>query len=188
MTPARLRLTSVLAGLALGAAVLLTWTQNWVAVTLVDGTVLSVAGQAAAPVLSTLGIAVLALSAALTIAGPVLRRVLGVLQALIGAAVVSAATTALVDPIAASASTITAATAVAGHDSVTALVASAAASIWPWFAAVAGVLLLAVGIAVLITARRWPRASRKYDAERTADTSSAGAWDALSEGDDPTSR
>jgi hypothetical protein len=188
MTAARLRLTLVLAGLALGGIVLLTWTQAWIEVALVDATTLEVTGQAAAPVLSTLGIAVLALSAALTIAGPVLRRVLGVVQALIGVAVVSAAATVIVDPIGASASTITEATAVAGSQSVAALVASVAPALWPWLAAAGGALLTIVGSAVVITASRWPRASRKYEAEGRSDPSSADAWDALSEGDDPTSR
>lgn len=188
MTAARLRLGLVLAGLALGGIVLLTWTQNWAAVVLVDGTPLKVTGQAAAPVLSTLGIAVLALSAALTIAGPVLRRVLGVVQALIGAAVVSAAVAVIVDPVGASASTITEATAVAGSQSVAALVASVEPAFWPWLATACGALLTIVGSAVVITAGRWPRASRKYEAERSTDPSSASAWDALSGGDDPTSR
>ena len=184
MTASRLRLTLVLAGLALGGLVLLTWTRNWVTVRLVDQSELVVPGQAAAPVLSTLGIAVLALSAALTIAGPVLRRVLGAVQVLIGLATVFAAIAVLADPIGASTSTITAATAVAGPESVAALVSSAATELWPSLAGIAGVLLVVVGAAVLITAGRWSPATRKYESDRGIDTSSAGAWDALSEGSD----
>lgn len=188
MTGTRLRLTLVLAGLALGGLVLLAWTQEWIAVWLMDGTRLVVAGQQAAPALSALALSTLALSAALTIAGRGLRRVLGTIEALIGAAVVTSALAVVADPVGASSSTITDATAVAGAHSVAALVQSAVPGLWPWAAVLAGSLLVAAGVAVLVTASRWPGPSRKYEPEADRTATASGAWDALSEGDDPTSR
>ncbi len=186
MTGRRLRLSLVVAGLVLGGLVLLAATQDWVAVRLTDGTRLVVDGQQAAPVLPTLALSTLALAAALTIAGPVLRRVLGMLGALIGAAIATSAVGVLADPLGASASTITAATAVAGARSVAAIVGSADPGFWPLVAAAAGALLAIAGIVTLLTASRWPGPSRKYDSEAPVGTL-AGAWDALSDGDDPTS-
>lgn len=188
MTASRLRLTLVLGGLALGGFVLLAWTQTWIAVRLVDASSLLVAGQQAAPALSALALSALALSAALTISGRGVRRVLGVVEALIGAAVVTSALAVVADPVGASSSTITDATAVAGAQSVAALVQAADLGPWPWAAALAGALLVVAGVAVLATASRWPGPSRKYEPEGERAATASGAWDALSEGDDPTSR
>lgn len=185
MNPNRLRLVLVVAGLALGALLLLAWTQGWFAVSLRDGTSLPVSGQQAAPALSAFGLAVLALSGALTIAGPVLRVALGVIEAGIGVAVLVTASSALADPIAASAAVITDATAVAGDESIEALVAGVAPTLFPWLAAAVAVLLVLAGAAVVVTARRWPARSRRYDSAAAPDR---GAWAALDDGDDPTSR
>lgn len=192
MTARRLKLALVLAGAALGALTLLTWTQPWFAIVL-DGDVrLEVTGQAAAPGLSGLGLAGLALAGALTIAGRGLRVALGVIEFLLGVAVAVVAALALADPVAASASTVTDATAVAGPESIAALVESATASAWPWLAVVVGSLLALAGLAVVVTSGRWPGPTSKYEAgaaDRThPDEGAAGAWDALSEGRDPTSR
>jgi hypothetical protein len=187
VTGSRLRLTLVLAGLALGGLVLLAWTQDWIVVYLED-TRIVVSGQQAAPALSALALSALALSGALTIAGRVLRVVLGVIEAAIGAVVAVTAAVAIADPVTASASAITAATAVAGPESIAALVLSVDVWLWPRVALVLGVLLGAAGLAVGVTAGRWPGASRRYRAERDTSPTSAGTWDALSEGDDPTSR
>lgn len=188
MTGPRLRLSLVLAGLVLGGLVLLGWTQQWIDVALADGSRLAVGGQQAAPALSALALAALALSAALTIAGRGVRRVLGIVEALIGIAVLASALAVVADPVGASASTITDATAVAGAQSVAALVLAAQPGAWPWVAALAGALLVAAGVAVLVTAARWPGATRKYDPVGDATATASGTWDALSGGDDPTSR
>ena len=185
MTSRRLKLALVVAGAALGALVLLAWTQPWFAIVLDGEQSLSVTGQDAAPALSALGVAALALAGALAIAGHGVRMTLGVVELLLGAAVTAISAAALGDPVAASASTVTEATALAGADSVAALVQSATASAWPWLAIVFGVLLVLVGGAVVITSRRWPGPTRAYDSG-SAETGTAGAWDALSEGDDPT--
>jgi hypothetical protein len=188
VTARRLKLTLVVAGVLLGALVLLSWTQAWFDLLLVDDQQLAVAGQAAAPALSALGLAALALAAALSIAGRVVRLVLGVVETAIGVLVVVTAVAAVGDPVGASASTITDATGVSGAESVAALVVSATASAWPWLAVVTGALLALAGIAVLLTSPRWPGPARKYEAAAGDVDSPAGTWDALSEGDDPTER
>ena len=187
MTPARLRLTTVLAGVLVAGLVLLAWTQTWFELVLEGGKVIAVPGQAAAPALSALGLASLALVGALSIAGPRVRIALGVLESAIGALIVTVAAGALASPLVASAATITAATAVSGPDSIAELVASTGVGIWPVAAIVGGALTAAVGIAVLITGGRWPGPSAKYEAPAASETGTpVGAWDSLSDGSDPT--
>ena len=192
MTAVRIRLLLILAGVALGGLTLLSWTQPWFALTLEGGQRLSVDGQAAAPGLSALGLACLALAGALTIAGRVLRIALGVVETLIGVAVVFTAVSAITAPVTASASTITAATAVSGSESIAAIVVSIAASGWPWLAVAAGALIAAAGLAVIVLSSRWPGPTRKYESTEApaADdtTTPLDAWDSLSGGSDPTTR
>lgn len=182
----------VVAGAALGALLLLSWTQSWFSLELEGGQPLDVPGQAAAPALSALGLACLALAGALAIAGRILRIVMGVVESLIGVAVVATATTAIVSPIEASASTITAATAVSGPESIAAIVTTVSTAAWPWLAVAAGVLIIVVGAAVIVLSRRWPGATRRYEpaeSVRSDDTTTPlGAWDTLSGGSDPTVR
>ena len=131
MTPARLRLTIILAGVLVAGLALLAWTQTWFALTLDGGQALAVTGQAAAPALSALGLACLALVGALSIAGRGVRVALGILETAIGAAITVVAVGALAAPIAASAPTITETTAVSGPQSVAALVTSLSVEPWP---------------------------------------------------------
>src|SRR5690606_3961998 len=83
----RWRLLAVLTALSAGALTLIATTQTWYTVWLRDGAdgALAVAGADAVPVLAPLSLAVLALGAALSIAGRVLAYVLGVLMTAIGA-------------------------------------------------------------------------------------------------------
>jgi hypothetical protein len=187
MTAARLRLTIVLAGILVAGLALLAWTQPWFDLVLDGGQPLSVPGQAAAPALSALGLASLALVGALSISGRGVRVALGILETVIGVGIVVVASGALASPAAASASTITASTAVSGPESIAALVTSVSVSPWPWVGVAAGALTALVGIAVLVTGGRWPGPTRKYEAASTDDTGTpVGAWDSLSDGSDPT--
>lgn len=191
MDPRRLRLLTILAIPVFAAITLLSVTQTWWTVEVADRS-LEIAGTVASPALSALALASFALTAALAIAGPVFRIVMGVLQTAIGATVVLAAYNSIHDPIATSASIITEATGVAGEQSVASLVENVAFTAWPTVAIVGGALSLLVGVFVLITARRWPVASRKYQQVRLEDPNaprdSVGDWDALSDGSDPTER
>jgi hypothetical protein len=67
-------------------------------------------------------------------------------------------------------------------------------SLWPWVAAVGAVLIVAAGLLVLIRGWSWPGPSRRYERPDQPVTAvpakigPAGTWDALSRGEDPTSR
>ncbi|WP_161489618.1 Trp biosynthesis-associated membrane protein, partial [Rathayibacter tanaceti] len=129
--------------------------------------------------------------------------VLGLLQVVLGGSVVLAAATALGDPVRAGASLVTDATAIAGEQSVAALVASSSSTAWPVVALLCGVSTAVLGIGVLVTVRRWPgtaakRASRFEPADgygqgasrvqtEDGDIDPVLSWDELSRGDDPTS-
>jgi hypothetical protein len=194
--PRGLKNLSLLAGLLLSGLTLLAWTGVWYSIRLTgaeNATVaLSITGDIAAPALIALALAGLALVAALAIAGPFFRAVLGVLQALIGFTVGLSSLLAINDPVGASAAAISKASGVSGDASIRSLVVNVSATPWPWFALVVGVLTFALGIFVVVTSRRWPGSSRRYQPVRL-DPADPGAnavsdWDTLSGGTDPTSR
>jgi hypothetical protein len=191
MNARRLRLLTILSIPVFAALTMLSVTQTWWTVEVADRS-LDIAGTDASPALSALALAGFALTAALAISGPVFRIVMGLLQTAIGATVILAAVGSISDPITTSTTIITEATGVAGTESVTALVDNVALTGWPWLAVVSGVLSLVVGVFLLLTTRRWPVASRKYQNVRLEDPSaprdSVGDWDALSDGSDPTER
>jgi hypothetical protein len=189
VTSRRLKLILLLAGLALSGLVFLGWTQSWFAISIVNGPTLSIGGDTAAPALSTLALTCIVLNAALSIAGPFFRVVLGALEALLGVAVLFSGILALADPAKSSAAAISNATGVAGAESIAALIASVSIFAWPWVATIAGALLVLLGGIVVATGRRWPGAGRKYNAIRMTPSEkrdSVDDWDALSGGDDPT--
>lgn len=194
--PRLLKNVSLLAGLLLSGLTLLAWTGEWYSVTLggQDSATapLDITGDVAAPALVALALAGLALVGALAIAGPFLRAVLGVLQALIGFTVGLSSFLAITNPISASSEQITKATGVSGIASIARLVSAVSATPWPWFALVVGGLTICLGGFVVISSRRWPSSSRRYQPVRL-DPADPGAsavsdWDTLSGGSDPTSR
>lgn len=196
MTTRRVKSLTLLAGLLVSALTLLAWTQEWFHLTLRGAetpvSALTVTGSVAAPALSALSLAGLALVAALAISGPIVRVTCGVLQVAIGAAVVASSLAALQAPIASTTAAVTKATGVSGATSVAALVASAEASIWPWIAVGLGFVTALIGLVVVFTTRRWPSATRRYEAVSTEETEHSANpvsdWDELSGGSDPTSR
>ena len=191
MSPQQIRLQTILVLVILNAVVLLTWTQPWYTLGLTDGTSILVAGDVAAPALTALALSGLALAGALTIAGVFFRVVLGVLQSLLGALVITSAALALADPVSAGAAAITASTGVTGAESLATLVSSVFMSALPATALGAGVALVVVGLLTAVFARRWPSASRRFSAVQSEtgghQRSTIGDWDALTGGDDPTS-
>ena len=188
--PRRTKSKVILVSALLALATLVAWTQVWFAVDLVDGNAIEVDGQVAAPALSALALTSLVLVGALSIAGPFFRLVFGILESLIGVAIVFSGILAVTDPVAASASAISAATGVAGENSVADLVDSIAASPWPWVAVVAGALIVVAGVVIVVVGRTWAGSSRKYQATRLepvkSERTSVDDWDALSGGKDPT--
>ncbi|MEO7006609.1 MAG: Trp biosynthesis-associated membrane protein [Terrimesophilobacter sp.] len=195
MSARRIKSLVILVGLALGVLALLSWTQPWFTLTLTGESSaahsITAQGDEAAPGLPALTLATLALIAALTLAGTVFRRVLGVLEVLIGAGIVLAAAVALSDPVTAAAKLVTKATGVSGETSVNALVASVGQTPWPWISAILGVAIGILGIVLLAVGRRWPDSSRRFQAstpQEDTPESAATDWDRLSGGGDPTSR
>ena len=161
---------------------LLASTQPWFVVHLTDvgehSATISVAGSAAAPALTALSLAGLALAAALAIAGPVFRLVLALLGVLLGVSVLISAGSAVGDALQASSATITTSTGVAGTASIARLVSRADTALWPWLAIAGGVVLVLASVAVFVTSRLWPGASRRYQ------TRFEGRLDADVDGDD----
>jgi len=180
----------VLSGLALAG-----WTQTWFSVVIAGEAgehATAVDGQTAAPATMALALSSLALAAALAIAGPVFRVVLGILSAVIGGCIALSAGLALGDPVSASRAAVTAVTGIAGDESIAGIVERADASAWPVVTLITGIAIIAAGVAVCFTASRWPVASRRYRATRFApageqdDRDAVDTWDDLSHGDDPT--
>jgi len=218
MSPRRLKLTLILVILAASATALLAWTQVWVQaeVGLPDSgsQVLQIDGAVAAPALTALALSGFALAGALTIAGRLIRIVLGVLEVLLGSSVFLAAYLAVQDPAQASAAAVTAATGIAGHESIQLSVLGSSVTPWPFVAMGAAVIMVVAGVLVVLTSARWPGATRKYQAVRfeqvstagdsgqgslrpddtpspssgAAPSDSVGDWDDLSRGEDPTAR
>lgn len=188
---------SLLLLVAAGALSLLSWTQSWstVIITMPSGgeQTLAIDGSVAAPALTALSLSLLALVAALAIAGRGFRLILGVLAIVLGLCIALESVLSMTDPGAAAAAAITATTGIAGSASVHAVIVSAASSAWPFLALAGAVLAVLGGALILATARNWPGSSRKYqtvtprlavDPESTPDA--IDSWDDLSRGDDPT--
>ncbi len=164
----RLKVFSILGILVLSALTFLAWSQSWGTLVLVASpttdTVLDVPGSVAAPALSALGLAGIALAGALAIAGPLVRIVLGALEVLLGVSVLWSAIGALSDPVGAGASVVTTSTGVAGTTSIRELATVGAETPWPAVSVVLGALMVVAGLLVIVTVRRWPAAGRKYQA------------------------
>ncbi|MFP7760485.1 Trp biosynthesis-associated membrane protein [Marisediminicola sp. LYQ134] len=166
MTPRRLKSTALLAVLAVNALTLISWTQVWFTVRLVDAaqvdTSIAAAGDSAAGGLAALGLAGLALAGALSIAGPAFRLVLGVLHALLGVAVIASSLAATGDPVGAVSAPVTELTGVTGDASVASLVESVSNTPWPFITLALGIASVGIGVGILVTSRSWPGSSRKY--------------------------
>ncbi|AGW41311.1 hypothetical protein O159_12320 [Leifsonia xyli subsp. cynodontis DSM 46306] len=180
----RVKHLTLLALVAGGALALLSATQIWFSVRLTDTAdhhgVVTVAGSAAAPALTALSFAGLALTAALAIAGPAFRIVLSLLGILLGGSIVFSSLSALGDLARAVGPAITAATGIAGEASVRALVDGLDALFWPWLAVAGGVLIALASATAIVSLRVWPGPSRKYQT-RFAGEDGRPAEDVLAE-------
>jgi uncharacterized membrane protein (TIGR02234 family) len=165
----RLKLLLVVAVLLGSALALLAWTQTWVTTTIFSHSggaqQLVIDGATAAPALTALALAGLALGGALTIAGPVIRIILGVLEVLLGVSVGISAFGAVTDPTAASSAAVTAATGVAGKQAGDGVVATSL-TLWPYVAIAAALIMVLAGIAVVATSSRWPGPTNRFQATR----------------------
>ena len=189
MTAGRLRLLTLAAIAAEAGLISLAWSQTWFELTMGDA-LLAVPGADAGGALLPLALASLALVAALAIAGPFFRVVLGILDAALGLCVLVVSAWALSDPVRASFATLVDTTGISGDAAQRAMVTDAAATPWPVIAIVLGALVILSGLFVTVTSRAWPVSGSRYTRVRaeTPDGDPVHDWDALSEGDDPTSQ
>ncbi len=190
MTGGRLKGVSLVAVVVLAALVFTAWSQTWFTLT-VQSKPFVVAGSVAGSALAPIALASLALVAALAIAGPFFRVILGVLLALLGVCVIVVSAFAIANPVVAATSAITKSTGVAGTASIAELVTARSVTAWPFVAIVVGGLIIVVGLAIAPTSRSWPESGRRYTRSRLAASDAEALdpvqeWDALSEGDDPT--
>jgi uncharacterized membrane protein (TIGR02234 family) len=140
----------------------------------------SVTGHAVEPSLPALGIALLALAAAVVAARGRLRRTVGVLVAVVGA-------TALVVAVAGRSAVSSALT--AHEPGGLGVPARGSADAWWMVAALGGLIATVVGVTVLVRGGSWTSMGSKYDApaqrQQTVDHA-ASAWAAIDRGEDPT--
>ena len=205
------RRTVVLLGVAAGLLALLTTLPVWVRATTSSAlsAVVPVAapGTDAAPAATAGALVVVAAALALTLAGRVGSRVVGVVLLLAGVVVTGSAVSVLSDPGPAASSADAEALGVGLLDE------AATATVWPAVTAVLGLFVLLLGVAALRQAGRWRRDGRHEGrgtatpgprevlpgepasdvsgpAPSTSGTADAGSdqesWDALSRGEDPT--
>ncbi|MGI0522441.1 Trp biosynthesis-associated membrane protein [Microbacterium maritypicum] len=187
------RSLSVSGFLLAGAIGIISSTQTWLTVERADaGEAILVPGASALVLLAPLSLAVLALGAALSISGKVVRLVFGVLA---GATALflgwSTLQLLLAEPFDAVAATVTEVTGLAGGDAVREVVVSIVPSAWPFIALVGWALLLLSSVVVLMTWRGWNVGGRRYRTDHVevahdGPVDAVDSWDELSRGTDPT--
>lgn len=187
------RSLSVSGFLLAGAIGIISSTQTWLTVERADaGEAILIPGASALVLLAPLSLAVLALGAALAIAGKAVRLVFGVLAAAAALFLGWSTLQLLVsDPLAAVSATVTEVTGLAGGDAVHEVVASIVPTAWPYIALVGWAILLAASVVVLITWRGWKVGGRRYrtdhvEAAHDGPVDAVDSWDDLSRGTDPT--
>jgi uncharacterized membrane protein (TIGR02234 family) len=143
-------------------------------------TSVSVTGHDVAASLAPIGIALLALSAAILAATGFMRRLVGLMIIVVAASAISAAFTARGNV----------SSALERHEAgVTGLAVHGTANGWWALAAIGGFLAVSAGILTVFRAGRWKGLGRKYDgptAQAPVKDPAAVAWEALDRGEDPT--
>ncbi len=192
----RAKLIAILGIVVTSAVVLIGGNLVWFTAHVESG-VIEVVGQVAAPPLSGLALASLALAGALSLAPFVLRLVLGALQVLLSVLVAVSVLPSLTDPAGRVATRVTEVTGIAGDGPVRALLDRVDSGPWPVIVLGMAVIGALAGVWILVTGRRWPKPGRKYVAKgaddavatgrkESAESSREDEWDALTRGEDPT--
>ncbi|MFC7430321.1 MULTISPECIES: Trp biosynthesis-associated membrane protein [unclassified Agrococcus] len=176
---ARARVVAVLVLLASGAAILAGSVVTWATVSPEGAPVVELDGTTVAPALAPVALALGALGLALTLASPIVARIL----AIVGLAIVGVGGTHLAQRVSTLDATI--ADAASAATGVTTLDAPATTTAAPVLAVVGLVLATAACIWAFATAGSW---RRRQAAQRFERAESGLAWDALDDGDDPTAR
>lgn len=187
-------LATLVCAIGLFAASAATWIHATVETTLQPLTV-DVAGSDAAPAVTALGLVAGAAAVASTLAGRVLRTIVGAVVSLAGVGAIFAVLSVTADPENASRGAVgtqTGAVGTGGEYAVTA---------FPWLALVAAAALILCGIWLMLVARNaGQKAGRRYDRDALAGNKAASAdenvtsthsddidaWDAFTRGEDPT--
>ncbi len=192
--------TLSLIGIALaGAVALIAGAQTWVSF-MVEGveSLEAVSGHELNAALSPVALATVAAALALTIAGRVFRRVLGLLVALLGAGLTVLTWSVLVDPLRAITGKVAELTGITGSAAVSGVaVTGLQVSPWAYAGLVAGVFAALLGVCVLFLSGKWGAAGRKYEVDSAPVAAVPQAargdapdrisdWDALTGGEDPT--
>lgn len=182
------RRTAVLLGLLLSAALAGLGRTTWVRASAVDLSgsprELAVLGADAAPAVVALALVGLAASLATSLSSAWIRLVTGPVLALVGIGSAAAALRVRADALAASRGSIARSVGVIGGE------ASAQATAWPLAVLLPALGLVVLGLLVLRQGGRWRRTSRHRRAAAGPVSldpreDPAGAWDALTLGEDP---
>ncbi len=177
--------------LASAGMLFLSTTQDWFQVALRDGpgTQFAVTGQQAATPVAAVAVAVLALTAALALSGPVLRGILALLGIGIGVASAAIALMIVADPLRAVSQAVSDHTGIAGADSIAQLVASVDETGAQWLVLAGAALVFLAGVVTLVAPGRWPKPERGDKYRRASFANEDGPvldWDAVTRGEDPT--
>lgn len=185
----RAKLVTLLVVAAAGATALGAGSQPWISFSLEGAPEQFPTGHDLNAALSPVAIAIVVAALALSIAGPIFRRVLGLLVAALGAGVVALAAAVAANPASAMAARVTELTGLSGHGGLAA-VANVTLTPWSWVTIAAGFVAALAGLVVVFTSGRWRSAGRKYEAASSKAPAQKpdriSDWDALSEGEDPT--
>lgn len=185
----------VLSTIIFSSLVLLSWSQTWFLFSgqlLATGNVVSVSGQEAAPALAALSLLNFALTAALALAGRLMRKVLSLVLCLSSIAIVWISIAAFSQPLVSSISLLTEISGLSDPASLSGLVETTEVTLWVYLAPISGFVLIITGIVSFFTSAKWASNTRKYDRTVSADAQKIPSgelidqWDALSAGEDPT--
>lgn len=190
----RARMLAVLSFLLAGAIGIISSTQTWLVVERSDAAEpLLIVGADALTLLAPLSLAVLALGAALSIAGIALRYGFAVLAAGAAIILIMGTTTLLFGPPrSVAAKAVAEATGLSGDAALYDIVDAILPTGWPAIALAAWVLLLLASAFVCATAPGWKSGGRRYRSASEAEHRETGpqdavdSWDELSHGTDPT--
>lgn len=146
---------------------------------------IEVGGYQASPTVVALALVAAAAGLALMLSSRVLRVVVGALTVVVGLTSVVSALVVRADPVGSSVGAVAEQTGALGGD------VAATATPWSLVTLIPSIGLVLLGVFVIVRGRNWPRRTRyARDAARNAappdpQGDPAGAWDALSRGEDP---
>ena len=187
-------LATLVSAIGLFAASAATWIHATVETTLQPITV-DVAGSDAAPAVTALGLVAGAAAVASTLAGRILRTIVGAVVSLAGIGAIFAVLSVTADPENAARGTVGTQTGAVGTGGEFAL------TVFPWLAVVAACALILCGVWLVLVARNArSKAGQRYDRDALAGHRGASAkdkvssehsddidaWDAFTRGEDPT--